>query len=113
MPRGPILSERPELLLLSFLTGLGSGLAAVLLEKCISLIQGFVFPIVNKGGFSVVALLFPALGMLLSLLLIRFVIKDDVSHGVTKVLRAISRSESRIRPHNMWSSMATSASCSS
>lgn len=109
MSRGPVFSERARLLLLSLFTGLGSGLAAVLLEKGISLIQGFVFPIVNKGGFSLVALLFPALGMALSLLVIRFLVKDDISHGVTKVLQSISRSESRIKPHNMWSSMATSA----
>ncbi len=109
MPRGRILSERAEFLLLSFLTGLGSGLAAVLLEKTISLIQSFVFPIVNKGGFSFIALVFPALGMLVSMLLIRYVIKDDIGHGVTKVLQAISRNESRIKPHNTWSSMLTSA----
>lgn len=109
MSSGPIFSERAKLLALSLLTGLGSGLAAVLLLKIIGLIQDFVFPIVNKGGFSLVALLFPALGMLLSLLAIRFLVKDDISHGVTKVLQAVSRSESRIKPHNMWSSMATSA----
>lgn len=109
MASGPIFSERAKLLLLSFFTGLGSGLAAVLLLKGIDLIQGFVFPIVNKGGFSLIALLFPALGMLVSLLAIRYLIKEDISHGVTKVLQAISRSESRIKPHNMWSSMLTSA----
>ena len=109
MFRLPNISERAKLLLLSFLTGIGSGCAAVLLEKLISLIQNFVFPIVNKGGFSFIALVFPSLGMMISLLLIRFLIKDDIGHGVTKVLQAISRKESRIKPHNMWSSMATSA----
>ena len=109
MLRRPNISERAKLLLLSFATGIGSGCAAVLLEKLITLIQNFVFPIVNKGGFSFIALVFPALGMMVSLLLIRFVIKDDIGHGVTKVLQAISRNESRIKPHNMWSSMATSA----
>ena len=103
------ISERAKLLLLSFATGIGSGCAAVLLEKLITLIQNFVFPIVNKGGFSFIALVFPALGMMLSLLMIRFLVRDDIGHGVTKVLQAISRNESRIKPHNMWSSMATSA----
>ena len=103
------ISERAKLLLLSFATGIGSGCAAVLLEKLITLIQNFVFPIVNKGGFSFIALVFPALGMMLSLLMIRFLVRDDIGHGVTKVLQAISRNESRIKPHNTWSSMATSA----
>ena len=105
---GKRIPENVKLLLLSFLVGLGSGTAAVLLLKGIDLIQSFVFPVINRGGFSWMALVFPALGMLLSLLLIRFVIKDNIGHGVTKVLLAVSRNESNIKPHNIWSSLATS-----
>ena len=47
--------------------------------------------------------------MLLSLLFVKYVIKDDISHGVTRVLRAISRNEAQIKPHNTWSSLASSA----
>lgn len=95
--------------MLSLLVGLSAGFAAVLLLKGIGFIQGLIFPIVNKGGFSWCALLFPALGMLASLLLTRFLVKDDIGHGVTKVLVAVSKKESRIKAHNMWSSMLTSA----
>ena len=89
------MSERSLLLLLSFLVGIGSGLAAVLLTSCIDGIKHY--------------LLLPGAGMLISLLLLRFVIKDNISHGVTKVLLAVSRGESKIKPHNMWSSMLTSS----
>ena len=106
---GKKLPENVELLLLSLLVGLGAGLAAVLLLKGIEFIQSFVFPLINKGGFSWMALAFPALGMLLSLLLVRYLVKDNISHGVTKVLLSVSRNESRIKPHNMWSSLLTSA----
>ena len=54
-------------------------------------------------------LLLPGAGMLISLLLLRYVIRDNISHGVTKVLLAVSRGESKIKPHNMWSSMLTSS----
>ena len=47
--------------------------------------------------------------MLISLLLLRYVVRDNISHGVTKVLQAVSRNESRIKPHNMWSSILTSS----
>ena len=103
------LSERGKLLLLSLFVGLGSGFAAVLLEKSITLIQSYVFPVINRGGFSWVAVVLPAAGMLLSLLITRYAVRDNISHGVTKVLVAVSRNESRIRPHNMWSSIVTSA----
>lgn len=54
-------------------------------------------------------MLLPGVGMLLSGLLVRFVIRDNISHGVTKVLLAVSTNNSRIRPHNVWSSVLTSS----
>ena len=51
----------------------------------------------------------PGVGMLISLLLVRYVVRDNIGHGVTKVLLAVSRNESRIRPHNTWSSVLTSS----
>ncbi len=102
------MSERSLLLLLSFLVGIGSGLAAVLLTSCI---DGIKHLLDNTLSFNhnIQYLLLPGAGMLISLLLLRFVIKDNISHGVTKVLLAVSRGESKIKPHNMWSSMLTSS----
>ncbi len=93
-------SESTKLLLLSLIVGLCAGASAVVLLKVIAFIHGLI----KTGHF-----LFPALGMLLSLLLVRYLIKDNIGHGVTKVLLAVSRNESRIKPHNMWSSLLTSA----
>lgn len=93
-------SENAKLLLLSLIVGLCAGVAAVVLLKLI----GFVHSLIRNGHF-----IFPAVGMLISLLLLRFVVKDNIGHGVTKVLLAVSRNESRIKPHNMWSSLLTSA----
>ena len=47
--------------------------------------------------------------MLISLLLVRYVIRDNIGHGVTKALLAVSRNDSKIKPHNTWSSMLTSS----
>jgi CIC family chloride channel protein len=52
---------------------------------------------------------YPGIGMFLAFLLVKYVIKDNISHGVTKVLHAISRNESKIKAHNCWSSMAASS----
>ena len=102
------LPERSRLLLLSFLVGVASGLAAVLLVSCIEGLKHLL-----DGTFSqwhhLQYFILPGIGMLLSLVLLKFVIKDNISHGVTKVLLAVSRGESKIKPHNIWSSLATSA----
>ena len=98
-----------KLLLLSLAVGVSSGLAAVVLLDAISWIKKGVDSLTAGSGFNWAYLVLPGVGMLLSLLLVKYLIKDNISHGVTKVLVAVSRNESRIRPHNMWSSMLTSA----
>lgn len=105
----PKISEKNLLLILALLVGLCSGLAAVLLERLISLIQAGVAPLTGPDGNGLGRLLLPGGGMLLSLLFVRYIIKDNIGHGVTKVLLAVSRNDARIRPHNTWSSLLGSA----
>ncbi len=103
-------SERNQLLVLSLVVGIVVGLAAVLLKTLISVIQGGLHDVygdVMDGALYYLAL--PGIGMLLAMLFCRFVIKDSIGHGVTKALQAVSRHESRIKPHNMWSSVAASS----
>ena len=102
------LPERTKLLIMSLAVGIGSGFAAVVLEKLIDWIRSLVQS-VGGGSYHWQYLIFPGIGMLLSLLALRYLIKDDISHGVTKALVAVSKNDSRIKPHNMWSSVLTSA----
>ncbi|MBR4756090.1 MAG: chloride channel protein, partial [Bacteroidales bacterium] len=113
MPKSGIisrLSERNQLLVLSIIVGLVVGLAAVLLKTLISLIQhglASLFGDVWNGALYFIVL--PGVGMLLALLFCKHLIKDNIGHGVTKALQAVSRHESRIKPHNMWSSVLASS----
>ena len=102
------LSVKNKILILSLVVGCASGLSAVLLRSLVALIKTWTGADVAGPG-SWRYLILPGVGMLISLFLLRNVIKDNISHGVTKVLVAVSRNESRIKPHNMWSSMLTSA----
>lgn len=98
--------EQNRLLMLSLLVGLCVGLVAVLLKSGIHFIQQMLTPLTRASYLWAIVL--PSVGMLLSLLIVRYVVKDNIGHGVTKVLKAISKNESRIKPHNMWSSLVTS-----
>lgn len=101
-------SERHKLLLLSLVVGIAAGLAAVLLGWAIDVVKD----ILNKGftmKYHWQYLILPGIGMLISLFLLRFLVRDNIGHGVTKVLLAVSRNESKIKPHNMWSSVLTSS----
>ena len=89
------------------MVGVLSGCAAVILDWAIHavkhlLAQGF------HADYNWQNLILPGIGMLLSLLLVRHVIRDNIGHGVTKALLAVSRNDSKIKPHNTWSSMLTS-----
>ena len=104
------LSERNRLLVLSVAVGLVVGLAAVVLKSLISLIQhglGSVFGDIWNGALYFIVL--PGVGMLLAMLFCRYILKDNIGHGVTKALQAVSRHDSRIKPHNMWSSVLASS----
>ena len=104
------LSEHSRLLLLSFIVGVLSGCAAVILDGAIELISRLLMGgsiLEDRGGWRFLVL--PGVGMLISLFMLKYVVRDNIGHGVTKVLLAVSRNESKIRPHNMWSSVLTSS----
>lgn len=106
------LKKMPEhnlLLILSFVVGIAAGFAAVILKKLIEWIQEGLGHALEEPMGAAFYIIVPGIGMLLAMLFCRHVIKDRIGHGVTKVLQAVSKNESRIRPHNMWSSVAASS----
>lgn len=83
--------------------------ASVLLKTLIYLISSFVHNIVAAGSHEWLILLCPMLGIALSALFVKYIVKDDISHGVTKILFAISQRKSIIKVHNVWSSVIGSS----
>ena len=99
--------ERSRIPILSVVTGILCGLAAVLLKVTIRAIHHGLDSLVGDANW--LFLLLPGVGMLLSLLIVRYIVRDNIGHGVTKVLQAVSKNESKIKRHNLFSSMVTSA----
>ena len=99
--------ETTALLVLSIVTGTLCGFAAVGLKLAIHAIQDGLAQLVPGSRWPY--LVFPGVGMLLSMLVVRYLVQDNISHGVTKVLQAVSKNESKIKSHNCWSSLLTSA----
>lgn len=103
------LPESSMLTVLALVVGLCSGFAAVLLKKLIHFFQWVLTGWFNTPVESFLYFVYPGVGMLLALLFVRYLIKDNIGHGVTKVLLAVSKSESKIKPHNIWSSIVASS----
>lgn len=103
------ISQRSLLLLLSVVVGLLCGCAAVILKTAVSLIHEGLTSWFHSPDDWLLYLAYPGIGMMLSLLFVRYLVKDDISHGVTKVLLAVSKNESRINRRNTWSSILASS----
>ncbi len=103
------LGERRITLILSFIIGLLSGVAGVALKNTLHWVRNFIGGLVPMDTTSLLYFGLPAIGILLTLLFVRYLINDDLSHGVTKVLYSISRQGSKLKPHNMFSSIVGSA----
>jgi CIC family chloride channel protein len=101
------LPERTRIPILSVVTGVLCGLAAVLLKVTIHAIHHGLEALAGDAHWMFLFL--PGVGMMLSFLIVRYLVKDNIGHGVTKVLQAVSKNESKIKRHNMFSSLVTSA----
>ena len=102
------MSEKHLVLLLSFFVGAFSAAAAALLKSFIHLIQWIVEEQLIGDGHTWWYLITPIIGITLAALFVKYVVRDDISHGITKILYAISQRKSIIKAHNMWSSIVGS-----
>lgn len=107
--RSKHIKDKQFILILSFLVGIFTAFAAYVLKFLVEYIKEFLTENFDSTGVNWLYLVYPVVGILLTSLFIRKVVRDDISHGVTKILYAISRKQSRIKRHNIWSSVCASA----
>lgn len=103
------ISEKQFILILSFLVGIFTALAALLLKLLIHWIQNFLTENFDTTEANYLYLVYPVVGIFLAGVFVRHIVKDDISHGVTRILYAISRRQGRIKRHNTWSSIFASS----
>ena len=97
------------LLILAFVVGIFAAVAAFLLHAFINQIAALLTSQFNKTGANWLYLVYPVVGIWLTSLFVRHIVRDDISHGITRILYAISSNKSRIKGHNCWSSVIASA----
>jgi len=102
-------TEKNKIYILSLLVGLVSGTAAFMLKNFIHYVSHFLTQHFKASSESFFYLAYPMIGILISVLIVKYLIKDDISHGISKILSALSKRGSTIKAHNMFSSMITSA----
>jgi len=103
------IEQRQFILILSFVVGVFTAVAAFLLKSTIHLIHKVLTEGFSRYQVNYWYLVFPAIGILITYLFVRYVVKDDISHGVTRILYAISQRKSILKLHNTWTSLVGSS----
>ena len=103
------ISERMFVLLLALVVGLLSAVAAFLLHWIINQIVRLLTSQFDAQSSNWLYLVYPVIGIFLTMLFVRYVVKDNISHGITRILYAISSDKSRLKSHHTWSSVIASA----
>ncbi len=102
-------SDRMFLLVLAFFVGLFSAVAAFVLHGMINQIVALLTGQFSVTSYNWLYLVYPVIGIYLTSLFVRHIVKDNISHGITRILYAISSNKSRLKAHNTWSSVIASA----
>jgi len=101
--------EKQLVLILSLMVGALAALAAIVLKELIRLIKYLIATQLASEHSHVWYFIGPMVGIALASLFVHYIVKDDISHGITKILYAISQRKSIIKLHNVWSSVIGSA----
>jgi CIC family chloride channel protein len=103
------LGPRRFVILLSFIVGIFGGLAAVILKNLIFIVEDLLVHGFNVDRVNWYYFALPLIGILLTVLFVKYFVKDKISHGISRILYAISRKKSILAAHNTYSSMIASS----
>ena len=103
------ITNRQFTLILSFAVGFLAAVAASLLHLLIKQIQNLLAMGFSVDRFNWLYLIYPVVGIFITSLFVRYVVRDNISHGITRILYAISSKRSHLKAHNCWSSVIASA----
>jgi len=102
------ISPRNFVLILSLIAGNLGGLAAIVLKNAVHLSHSLLMSVISIKSFNLLYLVLPFIGILITYLYVRYIVKDNIGHGISRVLQSISKSNSIIKAHNMFTSLVAS-----
>lgn len=101
--------ESNFLIFLALVVGVVCGFAAQLLKFLIHTVSTALTSHMSATSANWLYLVYPVIGIIIVVLFVKYVVKDNISHGVTRVLFAISQRKSRLKKKNMWASLLASS----
>lgn len=102
------ISPRNFILILSLIAGILGGIAAIVLKNAVHLGHLLLMKVISIQSFNLLYLVLPFIGIFLTYLYVKYFVKDNIGHGISRVLQSISKSNSIIKAHNMYTSLIAS-----
>jgi chloride channel protein, CIC family len=93
---------------LSLIVGLLSALAAAFLKYAIHYTGRLLNSLASDSNTSFLYFFYPIVGMFITLIFVKFIVKDKISHGISRILYAMSKRRSTMKVHNTWTSLVAS-----
>ena len=104
------ISEKQFMLLLSLPTGFLAGISAIIIKKLAHYIRDYFYNIATTdNNYDLLFFILPAIGIFLTILFCRYVLKRDVGHGIPGILYAIQKNKGAVKPYNTFASIITSS----
>ena len=103
------LSERQMLAVLAVVVGLLAGAGTCVFEMLLHGVKEALVAWFPSDRAQALLLVYPAIGIIVATLFVKYIVRDEISEGVTRVLYAMARKDSRIASHNCWSSIVGGA----
>lgn len=103
------LGERGFLTVLSIVVGILAGIAAVIIKNTVRFTEEMVHRLVSNEVHNYIYFAMPVVGLFLAILVIKYVVRSEVRHGIPTVLHSISKRKGNIRRHNLYSSVITAS----
>jgi CIC family chloride channel protein len=97
------------MIFLSILAGAAGGLGAVIIKNAVRIIQDLLTKGFSDEYYQILFIVYPAIGLLVCTIIIRYILRKKVGHGVPNVLYAISKNNGIIRPYQIYASILTSS----
>ena len=107
--RNSHITDRQMTIILAFFIGFFASVAAFFLHFIIKEIQLLLTSSFTTSTYNWWYLVFPVIGIFITSLFVKYVVKDNISHGITRILYAISSKQSKLKGHNCWTSVIASA----
>ena len=95
------LTDKQLMILLAIVVGLAAGFATFVFERALMFFRFVLTSWFDIDTASVFYLFYPVIGIIIATLFVKYVVRDNISEGVTRVLYAMSKKGSRIKPHNI------------